>query len=139
MDRHQRTTSSILVQEKAIRSGLPGAVYPARSISSPRGLLRHLRTGPASVLCGTRVSISAPAADACTAAGAKTVTVWQPASTLTRFLGSDARGGARTNSARTNTRLRHIASRLAPYKDTASVADFFDAYETAEHAERDNH
>ncbi len=46
---------------------------------------------------------------------------------------------ARTNSARTDTRLRHIASQLAPYKGTASVADFFDAYETAEHAERDDH
>ena len=46
---------------------------------------------------------------------------------------------ARTNSARTDTRLRYIASQLAPYKDTASVADFFDAYETAEHAERDDH
>lgn len=46
---------------------------------------------------------------------------------------------ARTNSARTDTRLRHIASQLAPYKDTASVADLFDAYETAEHAERDDH
>ena len=46
---------------------------------------------------------------------------------------------ARTNSARTDTRLRHIASQLALYKDTASVADFFDAYETAEHTERDDH
>jgi len=52
----------------------------------------HLRTGPASVLRGTRVSISAPAADACTAAGAKTVTVWQPASALTGFVGCDALG-----------------------------------------------
>ena len=52
----------------------------------------HLRTGPASALRGTRVSISSPAADACTAAGAKTVTVWQPADVLTGFLGTDALG-----------------------------------------------
>ena len=52
-----------------------------------------LRSGsPASALRGTRVSISAPAADACTAAGAKTVTVWQPATALTGFLGTDALG-----------------------------------------------
>jgi len=53
----------------------------------------YLRSGsPASALRGTRVSISAPAADACTAAGAKTVTVWQPATALTGFLGTDALG-----------------------------------------------
>ena len=52
----------------------------------------YLRTGPSSVLHGTRVSISAPAADACTAAGAKTVTVWQPADALTGLLGSDVLG-----------------------------------------------
>jgi len=52
----------------------------------------HLRTGPASVLRGTRVSINAPATDACTAAGAKTVTVWQPASALTKFLGNEPLG-----------------------------------------------
>jgi hypothetical protein len=51
----------------------------------------HLRTGPYSTRA-MRVSISAPAADACTAAGAKTVTVWQPAAALTGFLGSDALG-----------------------------------------------
>lgn len=51
-----------------------------------------LRTGPASVLRGTRVSINAPATDACTAAGAKTVTVWQPAAALTGFLGIDPLG-----------------------------------------------
>jgi hypothetical protein len=52
----------------------------------------YLRSGPASALRSTRVSISAPAADACTAAGAKTVTVWQPAAALAGFLGSDALG-----------------------------------------------
>ena len=44
------------------------------------------------MLRGTRVSISAPAADACTAAGAKTVTVRRPAAALNRFLGTDALG-----------------------------------------------
>lgn len=52
----------------------------------------YLRSGPASALRGTRVSISAPAADACTAAGAKTVTVWQPAAALTGFLGTATLG-----------------------------------------------
>ena len=53
----------------------------------------YLRSGsPASALRGTRVSISAPAADACTAAGAKTVTIWQPAAGLTGSLGTDALG-----------------------------------------------
>jgi hypothetical protein len=51
----------------------------------------HLHSGPYSTR-GTRVSISAPAADACTAAGAKTVTVWQPAAALAGFLGADALG-----------------------------------------------
>jgi tetratricopeptide (TPR) repeat protein len=44
---------------------------------------------------------------------------------------------ARTSSARTDTRLRYLAGQLAPYKGTASVADFFDAYQTAEHEESD--
>ncbi len=53
----------------------------------------YLRSGgPVSVLRGTRVSISAPAADACTPAGAKTVTVWQPAAALSGFLGTGALG-----------------------------------------------
>lgn len=38
---------------------------------------------------------------------------------------------ARTNSARTDTRLRHIARQLGPYRGTASVADFFDACQSA--------
>ena len=38
---------------------------------------------------------------------------------------------ARTNSARTDTRLRFIASQLDPYKATASVADFFDVYQSS--------
>ena len=54
----------------------------------------NLRSGPTSALRGTRVRISADAAAACTAAGAKTVTVWQPAAALTRFLGTDALGEA---------------------------------------------
>ena len=51
----------------------------------------HLRSGPYSTRT-MRVSISAPAADTCTAAGAKTVTVWQPAPALAGFLGTDALG-----------------------------------------------
>lgn len=43
---------------------------------------------------------------------------------------------ARTNSARTDTRLRYIAGQLAPYRDTTSVTDFFDAYQIAEREER---
>jgi hypothetical protein len=38
---------------------------------------------------------------------------------------------ARTNSARTDNRLRHIAKLLGPYRRTASVADFYDAYQSA--------
>jgi hypothetical protein len=37
---------------------------------------------------------------------------------------------ARTNSARTDSRLRHIAKLLGPYRGTASVADFYDAYQS---------
>jgi hypothetical protein len=50
-----------------------------------------LSSGPYSSR-GTRVQISADAAAACTAAGAKTVTVWQPAAALTRFVGADPLG-----------------------------------------------
>ena len=46
----------------------------------------------ASVTRGARVSISAPAADACTAAGARTVTVWQPAAALTGLVGPEPLG-----------------------------------------------
>lgn len=45
-----------------------------------------------SALRGTRVRISAPTADVCIPAGAKTVTVWQPAAALAGFLGTDALG-----------------------------------------------
>jgi hypothetical protein len=38
---------------------------------------------------------------------------------------------ARTNSARTDTRLRYIASQLALYRGTPSVAEFFDVYQSA--------
>jgi hypothetical protein len=51
----------------------------------------YLRSGPWS-LQGTRVSISANIADACTPAGAKTVTVWQPAAALTAFVGTGELG-----------------------------------------------
>jgi hypothetical protein len=50
----------------------------------------NLKSGQASALRGMRVCIGAPAADACTAAGAKTVTVWQPAAALTCFVGTGA-------------------------------------------------
>jgi hypothetical protein len=43
---------------------------------------------------GIRVTISADAADACTAAGAKTVTVWQPAAALAGLVGADPVGEA---------------------------------------------
>lgn len=52
----------------------------------------NLSSGPYPGLHGMRVSISAPAADVCTAAGAKTVTVWQPAAALTRFVSTDTLG-----------------------------------------------
>ena len=38
---------------------------------------------------------------------------------------------ARTNSARTDTRLRYIATQIGPYRATKGVADFFDAYQSA--------
>jgi len=38
---------------------------------------------------------------------------------------------ARTNSARTDSRLRYIARQLAPHKGTSSVTDFFDIYQSA--------
>jgi hypothetical protein len=38
---------------------------------------------------------------------------------------------AHTKSARTDARLRFIAGQLAPYRSTASVADFFDVYQSA--------
>ena len=38
---------------------------------------------------------------------------------------------ARTNSARTDARLRYIARKLAPHKGTPSVMDFFDLYQSA--------
>jgi hypothetical protein len=37
---------------------------------------------------------------------------------------------ARTNSARTDSRLRYMAQLLGPYMGTASVADFYDAYQS---------
>jgi hypothetical protein len=41
---------------------------------------------PAVLINGARVMISAPAADTCVPAGAKTVTVWQPTEALTGLL-----------------------------------------------------
>lgn len=38
---------------------------------------------------------------------------------------------ARTNSARTDTRLRYIAGQLEPYRAAPSVTDFFDAWQSA--------
>jgi hypothetical protein len=38
---------------------------------------------------------------------------------------------ARTNSARTDTRLRYLAKQLGPYRGTASVTEFFDEYQSA--------
>jgi len=52
----------------------------------------NLSSGPIAVIHGTRVLICAPAADTCTAAGAKTVTVWQPADALTGLVGSEPVG-----------------------------------------------
>jgi hypothetical protein len=52
----------------------------------------YLRTGPALATRGTRVSISAPVADACTASGTKTVTVWQPAPALSGLAGTGTLG-----------------------------------------------
>ena len=74
----------------AIASALP-CDWQA-SISRGSGEWLNLRSGPLAVIHGTCVRISAPAADACTAAGAKTVTVWQPADALTGFLGSEPVG-----------------------------------------------
>jgi hypothetical protein len=51
-----------------------------------------INSGSIAVLHGAQVSVSAPAADACTAAGAKTVTVWQPAAALARLLGTSTLG-----------------------------------------------
>ena len=37
---------------------------------------------------------------------------------------------ARTNSARTDARLRYLAKQLGPYRGVASVAEFFDEYQS---------
>jgi len=37
---------------------------------------------------------------------------------------------ARTSSVRTDSRIHHIAKLLGPYRGTASVADFYDAYQS---------
>ncbi len=77
----------------AIAAALPGQWRAEISRSGQYEWLYLRSDAPlASVTRGTRVTISAPAADACTAAGAKTVTVWQPAAALTGFLGPDVLG-----------------------------------------------
>jgi hypothetical protein len=53
-----------------------------------------LRSGQVAVLHGAYVSISGPAADACTPAGSKTVTVWEPAGALAGLVGPDVLGEA---------------------------------------------
>jgi hypothetical protein len=75
----------------AIAAALPSCRWQAEISRGSGYEWLHLRTGPYSTRA-MRVSISAPAADACTAAGAKTVTVWQPAAALTGFVGADALG-----------------------------------------------
>lgn len=45
-----------------------------------------------SVTRGARVHISAPATDACTPSGARTVTIWQPAAALAELVGSEPLG-----------------------------------------------
>ena len=75
----------------AIAAALPFCQWQAEISRGSGYEWLHLRSGPYSTR-DTRVSISAPAADTCTAAGAKTVTVWQPAAALAEFLGSDALG-----------------------------------------------
>jgi hypothetical protein len=74
----------------AIAAALPCEWQASISRGSDEWL--NLRSGPVSVIHGTCVRISAPAADACTAGGAKTVTVWQPADALSGFLGSEPLG-----------------------------------------------
>jgi hypothetical protein len=36
-----------------------------------------------------------------------------------------------TDSARADTRLRHVAKQLSPYRNTAAVAEFFGSYESS--------
>jgi hypothetical protein len=75
----------------AIAAALPSCRWQAEISRGSEHEWLRLSSGPYSTR-DTRVSISAPAADTCTAAGAKTVTVWQPAAALAGFLGSDTLG-----------------------------------------------
>ncbi len=77
----------------AVAAALPCQWQGSISRSGEHGWL-NLQSGPRAVIHGTCVRISAPAADACTPAGARTVTVWQPATTLTGFLGTRPLGEA---------------------------------------------
>jgi len=79
----------------AIAAALP-CTWRAEITSSGSYEWLYLRSDcpSASVTKGTRVTISADAADACTAAGAKTVTVWQPAAALATLVGTDPVGEA---------------------------------------------
>ena len=77
----------------AIASALPCGWQASISRSGEHEWLSLHSDGPAaSVTRGARVTISAPAADTCIQAGAKTVTVWQPAAALTGVLGSEPVG-----------------------------------------------
>ena len=72
----------------AIASALPCTWRPRISRSTGNEYLHLDSDDPgASVLRGAKVSISAPASAVCVPAGAKTVTVWQPAPALTGLAG----------------------------------------------------
>ena len=75
----------------AIAAALPCEWQASISRSGEHEWL-NLRSGPLAAIHGTCVRINAPAADACTPAGAKTVTVWQPADALTGLVGNEPLG-----------------------------------------------
>jgi hypothetical protein len=77
----------------AIASALPCEWQASISRSGEHEWLNLDSNAPVtSVTRGARVSISAPAADACTASGARTVTVWQPADILAGLVGPEPVG-----------------------------------------------
>ena len=77
----------------AIAAALPCEWQASISRSSEHEWLHLDSNAPVtSVTRGARVHISAPAADACTASGARTVTVWQPADALTGLVGREPLG-----------------------------------------------
>ena len=72
----------------AIATALPCQWQASISRSGEHEWLNLDSNAPAAnVTRGAQVHISAPAADACTASGAKTVTVWQPAPALAGLVG----------------------------------------------------